>query len=53
MPRVPEEQIVRELHELNRQMKVICNLLQRFIGVQHIPKQIIVTDDDSQEKQSL
>lgn len=53
MPRVPEEQIARELHELNRTMKVICNLLQRFIGVQHIPKRIIVTDDDSQEKQSL
>lgn len=53
MPRAPEEQIAQELHELNRTMKVICNLLQRFIGVQHIPKQIVVTDDDSQEKQSL
>lgn len=62
MPRVPEEQIVRELHELNRTMSDIRNMFKRFIGVQHIPKKVILTKDEdlitepidnSPEKQSL
>lgn len=55
MPRIPEEQIAKELHELNRTMKDMYKLLQRFLGVQYIQKKRIIGtyENDSREEQSL
>lgn len=52
MPRAPEEQIARELHELNRTMSSIDRTLKHILS-----RLILETGDsdkkESQEKQSL